>query len=93
MLTMSDGAILLFGTLGFWEILFIFLIILLLFGAKRLPEIARSLGKAVHEFKNTKDDIMNYKGDDNTEKSDKELEPKEEADKIEDKAGDEEKKA
>ncbi len=34
------------------ELLVIFLIIFLLFGAKKLPEIARSLGRAVKEFKN-----------------------------------------
>lgn len=57
---MADFAILMIGTIGFPEIVIIFLIILLLFGAKRLPEIARSLGKAISEFKKTKDDIMNY---------------------------------
>ena len=36
---------------GMGELALIFLIILLLFGAKRLPEIARSLGKAIREFK------------------------------------------
>lgn len=47
--------------IGGWELLLIFVIILLLFGAKRLPEIARSLGKSIGEFKKTKDDFMNYK--------------------------------
>lgn len=37
--------------LGMGELLVILLIALLLFGAARLPEIARSLGKAIHEFK------------------------------------------
>lgn len=37
--------------LGLPELLLIFLIVLLLFGAGRLPEIARSLGKAIQEFK------------------------------------------
>ncbi|MEO0275316.1 MAG: twin-arginine translocase TatA/TatE family subunit [candidate division WOR-3 bacterium] len=37
--------------LGFQEILLIFLIILLLFGAKKLPELARSMGQAFREFK------------------------------------------
>lgn len=39
-------------SIGMGELLLIFLIVLLLFGAKRLPEIARSLGKAIEEFKN-----------------------------------------
>ena len=37
--------------IGFPELLVILLIVLLLFGAKRLPEIARGLGKSLHEFK------------------------------------------
>ena len=40
-----------FGGLGMWEIMLIFLIILLVFGAKRLPEIGSSLGKGIREFK------------------------------------------
>lgn len=36
---------------GPMELILILLIILLLFGAKRLPEIARSLGRAIKEFK------------------------------------------
>jgi TatA/E family protein of Tat protein translocase len=34
-----------------WEMLLIFLVVLLLFGAKRLPEIGSSLGKGIREFK------------------------------------------
>ncbi|MGC8976589.1 MAG: twin-arginine translocase TatA/TatE family subunit [Candidatus Ratteibacteria bacterium] len=37
--------------IGAPELILIFFIILLLFGAKRLPEIGRSLGKALGEFK------------------------------------------
>ena len=43
------------------ELIVIFLIILILFGAKRLPELARSLGRSINEFKsatqNIKDDL------------------------------------
>lgn len=39
------------GGIGTWEILLIFLVILLMFGAKRIPEIARGIGKGVTEFK------------------------------------------
>ncbi|MBR5077436.1 MAG: twin-arginine translocase TatA/TatE family subunit [Victivallales bacterium] len=46
--------------MGMGEWLIIFLIILLLFGAKRLPEIARSLGKATNEFKKAKDELTSY---------------------------------
>lgn len=37
--------------IGWTEILVIVLIVLLLFGAKRIPELMRSLGKGVHELK------------------------------------------
>ncbi len=39
------------------ELLVIFLIILILFGAKRLPELARSLGRSINEFKNATQNI------------------------------------
>lgn len=41
------------GGLGMMEIIMIFLVILLLFGAKRLPEIGSSLGKGIREFKSS----------------------------------------
>jgi sec-independent protein translocase protein TatA len=40
-----------FGGFGMWEVILVFLVILLLFGAKRLPEIGSSLGKGIREFK------------------------------------------
>ena len=40
-----------FGGLGMGEMLLIFLVVLLLFGAKRLPEIGSALGKGIREFK------------------------------------------
>jgi sec-independent protein translocase protein TatA len=39
------------GEIGFEKIFLILLIVLLLFGAKRLPEFGRSLGKGIREFK------------------------------------------
>lgn len=42
---------LLFGSLGFWEIALIVLVILLLFGGKKIPELMRGLGKGVKSFK------------------------------------------
>lgn len=44
------SSILVFG-LGIWEILIIVLVFLLLFGAKRIPELMKSLGKGVNSFK------------------------------------------
>lgn len=40
-----------FGNIGFTEILLIAVVVLLLFGAKRLPEIGASMGKSIKEFK------------------------------------------
>ena len=42
---------LLFGSLGFWEILLIVLVVILLFGGKKIPELMRGLGKGVKNFK------------------------------------------
>lgn len=54
--------------LGATEIFVIFLIVLLLFGAKKLPELARGMGKALKEFKNAtkevEDDIKAAMDDD-----------------------------
>lgn len=37
--------------LGFWEIVIIALVVLLLFGGKKIPELMRGLGKGVKNFK------------------------------------------
>jgi sec-independent protein translocase protein TatA len=46
------------GQPGLPELLIILLVVVLLFGAKRLPEIARSLGKSLNEFKRGKDEVL-----------------------------------
>ncbi len=50
------------GNLGFTEIMLILVVVLLLFGAKRLPEVGASIGKGIREFKrslsDTQDQIM-----------------------------------
>lgn len=43
--------VLIFGTLGWPEILLLMLVVLLLFGAKRIPELMKSMGKGVKSFK------------------------------------------
>ena len=40
-----------FGNLGAGEIILILLVILILFGAKKIPELARGIGKGMSEFK------------------------------------------
>ena len=44
-------------SLGWPEIVLILLVVLMLFGANRIPEIARSLGKATREFKRARDEF------------------------------------
>ncbi|MEO6848585.1 MAG: twin-arginine translocase TatA/TatE family subunit [Chthoniobacterales bacterium] len=41
------------------SLIIILLLVLLLFGAKRLPELARSLGQSMNEFKKAKDEFSN----------------------------------
>ena len=47
-----------FGNLGYGEMILIGFLILLLFGAKRLPEIGSSLGKSIKMFKKSIKDIQ-----------------------------------
>ncbi|HOW86097.1 MAG TPA: Sec-independent protein translocase protein TatB [Candidatus Aminicenantes bacterium] len=46
-----------FGSIGPAELILIFIIALLVFGPKKLPEIGRSVGKALREFKKTSEEI------------------------------------
>lgn len=55
--------------LGMQELIIIFVIIMVLFGAKKLPEMGKGLGRGIREFKNA----TNQMGDDNDEKN---VEPK-----------------
>ena len=68
--------LLLFGTLGTGEILVIALIVLLLFGGKKIPELMRGIGKGVKSFKDgmkgIEDDIKDTASD-KEEKGDKEI--------------------
>ena len=46
-----------FGNLGFGELMIILVIVLVLFGAKRIPEISASFGKGIREFKKNVTDV------------------------------------
>jgi sec-independent protein translocase protein TatA len=46
-----------FGNLGAGEIILILLVILILFGAKKIPELARGIGKGMSEFKKGLKDV------------------------------------
>lgn len=48
-----------FGSLGVPELLLIFFVILIVFGPRRIPEIGRTLGKALGEFRKATDDLKN----------------------------------
>jgi len=48
-----------FGSIGPAELLVIFLVVLLIFGADRLPELARGLGKGMREFRRAADEVKN----------------------------------
>jgi sec-independent protein translocase protein TatA len=47
-----------FGNLGAGEIILIVLVVLLLFGAKKIPELARGIGKGMSEFKKGLKDVQ-----------------------------------
>jgi sec-independent protein translocase protein TatA len=55
--------------LGYQELLIILLIVLILFGAQRLPDLARSLGSSVKEFKKGVNEV---RGDDTAVKKEEE---------------------
>ena len=65
-----------FGSIGMPELLIILLVVLLLFGAKKLPELARGLGKGIREFKDATKHVENEfreleRGDEEDEKKTK----------------------
>jgi sec-independent protein translocase protein TatA len=50
--------------IGIWEILLLLLVLLLVFGPKRLPEMGRSLGRGMREFKDSVTGKTEYDDDD-----------------------------
>ena len=46
-----------FGPLGVQELLLIFILVLIIFGPRKIPEIGRTLGKALGEFRKATDDL------------------------------------
>lgn len=54
---LSSNILLFLGGLGMPEILLILLIVVLLFGAKKIPELARGLGRGIREFKDASKEI------------------------------------
>jgi len=58
-----------FGSLGIWEILIIFVIIALLFGGKKIPELAKGLGEGIKNFRTSikKDEPEEKEGEEKKE--------------------------
>jgi len=54
---MNANALALIGPIGGPEMIMIFIVILLLFGAKKLPELARGVGKSMGEFKKAREEF------------------------------------
>ena len=52
------------GILGGQEILIIAILVLLMFGGKKIPELMRGLGKGIKEFKDAKDGSVENKEED-----------------------------
>jgi len=75
----NTGVIAFLPNLGGPEVIVIFVVILLLFGAKKIPELARGLGKSMGEFKKAREefesevqraaDDVDIKSDENEKKS------------------------
>jgi len=66
------------GSLGFPEIIMIFVVVMLLFGPKKLPEFAKMLGKIIREVRSTVDHAKNTISEEmdiNLEEEDSELLP------------------
>ena len=56
------------GFPGGWEWIIIFLVILLLFGAKRLPDLAKGLGRGISEFRKAARDVSDELQNDELDK-------------------------
>ncbi|HWZ21687.1 MAG TPA: twin-arginine translocase TatA/TatE family subunit [Cytophagaceae bacterium] len=56
---MTTISVLLFLGMGWQEIILLVLVILLFFGAKRIPELAKGLGRGIREFKDASKEIKN----------------------------------
>jgi len=59
------------GMMGTWQIVIIVLVILLLFGGKKIPELMKGLGSGIKEFKDAakgEEESKNTKKEENTEK-------------------------
>ena len=58
------------GVVGPWQIVIIALVILLLFGGKKIPELMRGLGKGMKSFKEGMNEVTDITKDEKDEKKD-----------------------
>lgn len=54
--------------MGFQEILIIAVVILILFGARRIPEMMKGVGKGIRDFNNERNKALDQEEEDNAEK-------------------------
>jgi TatA/E family protein of Tat protein translocase len=64
------------GSLGFQELILIFVVALIVFGPRRLPDIGRSIGKALGEFKRATNDLKATLEEEVRIEEDRAVEPK-----------------
>lgn len=65
-----------FGNIGATEIILILLVVLIFFGARKIPELAQGLGKGIREFRKAAREIQ-----DDVEKDSKQIDKNEDAEK------------
>lgn len=56
-----------FGSLGFQELLVILLIVVIIFGASKLPQLGRGIGEGIKNFRDSLRDASGKKGDKDSE--------------------------
>ena len=54
-----EGVPFMFGSIGMPELIVIFVIALIIFGPRKLPELGRSLGRSINEFKRASNELRN----------------------------------
>lgn len=66
-----------FGSLGFPELMMIFLVALIVFGPRKLPDIGRTIGKALGEFRRATNDLKSTLEDEVMREEIKQIKPPE----------------
>ena len=82
LLSFPQQQIYLMGPIGMPELIMIFIVVLLLFGAKKLPELARGVGKSMGEFKKAREEFEREitRSEDEVRRDDRDKQAKREVD-------------